>query len=191
MNHGTRPGFASNSTLLLSSPSDWVEAHPDPAQWECFSFTQQFLKLAINFPLLQRALICFLNDEQSSAEQQQQQQQQCKQPLSYPSSSFFSSSMFLGKINSANVQIYRVQPHGNLFQGHMNSYYLKPFTVFVERNKVHFPIKDLKPFCGKAHVTLKGILGLAYRCILCNFHCRMNGLVLGSGNSWEFFWSCH
>lgn len=86
--------------------------------------------------------------------------------------------MFLRKINSANVQIYRVQPHGNLFQGRMNSYYLKPFTVFVERNKVHFPIKDLKPFCGKAHVTLKDTLGLAYRCILCNFHRRINGLML-------------
>lgn len=88
--------------------------------------------------------------------------------------------MFLGKINSANVQIYRVQPHGNLFQGHMNSYYLKPFTVFVERNKVHFPIKDLKPFCGKAHVTLKDTLGLAYGCILCNVHCRISGLMLGN-----------
>lgn len=106
---------------------------------------------------------------------------------SYPSSSFFSSSMFLGKINSANVQIYRVQPHSNLFQGCMNSYYLKPFTVFVERNKVHFPIKDLEPFCGKAHVILKDILALAYRYILCNFYCRITGLVPDSGNFWEFF----
>lgn len=94
--------------------------------------------------------------------------------------------MFLGKINSANVQIYRVQAHSNLFQGRMNSYYLKPFTVFVERNKVHFPTKDLEPFCGKAHVTLKDILGLAYRCILCNFYCRTNGLVPGSGHIWGF-----
>lgn len=106
----------------------------------------------------------------------------CKQPLSYPSSSFFSHSMFLGKINSANVQIYRVQPHGNLFQGHMNSYYLKPFTVFVERNKVRFPIKDLKLFCGKTHVTLKDTLGLAYRCILWNFRCRINELMLGNSS---------
>lgn len=52
--------------------------------------------------------------------------------------------------------------------------------MFVERNKVHFPIKDLKPFCGKAHVTLKDTLGLAYRCILCIFHCRINGLMLGN-----------
>lgn len=60
----------------------------------------------------------------------------------------------------------------------MNNYYLKPFTVYVERNKVHLPIKDLKPFCGTAHVTLKDTLGLAYRCILCNYHCRIKGLML-------------
>lgn len=90
--------------------------------------------------------------------------------------------MFLGKINSANVQIYGVQPHGNLFQGHMNSYYLKPFTVNVEKNKVHFPIKDLKPFFVAKHVTLKDILGLAYRCILCSFHCGINGLMLGDAS---------
>jgi len=64
----------------------------------------------------------------------------------------------------------------------MNSHYLKPFTVFVETNKVHFPIKDLKLFCGKAHVILKDTLDLAYRCILCNFHCRINGLVLGNSS---------
>lgn len=62
----------------------------------------------------------------------------------------------------------------------MNSYYLKPLTACIERNKVHFTIKDLKPFCGKAHVTLKDTLGLAYRCSLCNLHCRINRLVPGN-----------
>lgn len=112
---------------------------------------QRFLKPPKSFPLLRWALIWFLNEEQSSP--QSSSSCSCKPPLSYPSCSFFSCSMFLGKINSANVQIYGVQPHGNLFQGHMNSYYLKPFTVNVEKNKVHFPIKDLKPFFVAKHMS--------------------------------------
>lgn len=52
----------------------------------------------------------------------------------------------------------------------MSSDYLKPFTVYIAGNKVHFSIKDLKPFCGNTHVTLKDTLGLAYRCVFCDFN---------------------